>query len=128
MNMKGRFISVCISVVVTLLLSAGTASPAKIKDLAYFLGTRSNALIGYGLVVGLNGSGDNTNTIFTVNSLANMLENMGIHVDPALTKTKNVAAVMVTAKLPPFPVLARVSTSKPLRLATPRASKEARFS
>jgi flagellar P-ring protein precursor FlgI len=102
MNTKGRFFSACIFTIFTLLLSAGTASPAKIKDVAYFLGTRSNALIGYSLVVGLNGTGDTATTLFTVNTLANMLDNMGIHIDPAQTKTKNVAAVMVTAKLPPF--------------------------
>ncbi|MFP5211830.1 MAG: flagellar basal body P-ring protein FlgI [Acidobacteriota bacterium] len=78
------------------------AQATRIKDIAYFLGTRPNNLIGYGLVVGLNGTGDNTNTQFTINTLANLLDNMGIHVDPRLTKVKNVAAVMVTSKLPPF--------------------------
>ncbi|MHC1725553.1 MAG: flagellar basal body P-ring protein FlgI [Syntrophobacteraceae bacterium] len=102
MMKKGCLISACLSLVLTFLLSAGTANPARVKDIAYFLGSRSNALIGYGLVVGLNNTGDNTNTLFTVNTLANLLDNMGIHVDPAQTKTKNVAAVMVTAKLPPF--------------------------
>jgi len=102
MKKKGRFISAGIVLTATILLLSGTASPAKLKDLAYFLGSRPNSLIGYGLVVGLNGSGDNTNTQFTVNTLANLLDNMGIHVDPAQTKIKNVAAVMVTAKLPSF--------------------------
>jgi flagellar P-ring protein precursor FlgI len=59
-------------------------------------------LVGYGLVVGLNGTGDKEKTQFTVSTLANLLDNMGIHVDPAQIKIKNVAAVMVTAKLPPF--------------------------
>jgi flagellar P-ring protein precursor FlgI len=84
------------------MILTGTANPARIKDLAYFMGSRPNALIGYGLVVGLNGTGDSTNTLFTVNTLANILENMGINVDPTQIKIKNVAAVMVTAKLPPF--------------------------
>lgn len=75
---------------------------ARIKDIAYFMGTRPNMLIGYGLVVGLNGTGDNTKTEFTTSTLANLLDNMGIHVDPSQTKIKNVAAVMVTANLPPF--------------------------
>lgn len=85
-----------------MLVSAAGAPAARIKDIAYFLGSRPNMLIGYGLVVGLNGSGDNTNTQFTVNSLANLLDNLGIHVDPTQVKMKNVAAVMVTASLPPF--------------------------
>ena len=75
---------------------------ARIKDIAYVLGTRPNQLLGYGLVVGLNGTGDNSNTLFTINSLANMLQNMGIYVDSTQAKVKNVAAVMVTAQLPPF--------------------------
>jgi flagellar P-ring protein precursor FlgI len=86
----------------TFLLLAGTANSARIKDLAYFLGARSNALIGYGLVVGLKNTGDSTNTLFTINSLANLLENMGINFDPTQSKTMNVAAVMVTANLPAF--------------------------
>ncbi|MCE5334544.1 MAG: flagellar basal body P-ring protein FlgI [Desulfobacteraceae bacterium] len=102
MNAKGRLYTACIGLALTLVLASAPADCARIKDIAYFLGSRSNALIGYGLVVGLNGSGDNTNTLFTVNTLANLLDNMGIHVDPTQTKTKNVAAVMVTAKLPAF--------------------------
>ncbi len=78
------------------------ADAARVKDIAGFIGARTNPLIGYGLVVGLNGTGDNTNTQFTVNTLANMLDNMGVHVEPSQVKVKNVAAVMVTAKLPPF--------------------------
>ena len=91
----------------SILFSGSEALATRIKDIAYFLGTRPNQLIGYGLVVGLNGTGDNTNTLFTVNTLANLLDNMGIHVDPNQTKIKNVAAVMVTAK---FPAFARVGT------------------
>lgn len=75
---------------------------ARIKDIAYFMGTASNPLMGYGLVVGLDGTGDKDKTQFTVNTLANLLDNMGIHVNPNDVKVKNVAAVMVTAKLPPF--------------------------
>jgi flagellar P-ring protein precursor FlgI len=99
MKKKG-FVYTC--VILTFLFSAGTANSARIKDLAYFLGARPNALIGYGLVVGLKNTGDSTNTLFTVNSLANLLENMGITFDPNQSKTLNVAAVMVTAKLPAF--------------------------
>ncbi len=78
------------------------AFPARIKDIAHFEGARPNVLIGYGLVVGLNGTGDKEKTQFTISTLANLLDNMGIHVAPEQVKVKNVAAVMVTAKLPPF--------------------------
>ncbi|MHC1745226.1 MAG: flagellar basal body P-ring protein FlgI [Syntrophobacteraceae bacterium] len=84
-----------------------SAHAVRIKDIASFRGTATNPLIGYGLVVGLNGTGDKDKTQFTVSTLANLLDNQGIHVDPAQVKVKNVAAVMVTAKLPPF---ARVGT------------------
>lgn len=75
---------------------------ARIKDIASIEGVRNNSLIGYGLVVGLNGTGDKTGTLFTVQSLSSMLKRMGITVDPNSVKVKNVAAVMVTAVLPPF--------------------------
>lgn len=74
----------------------------RIKELAYFEGVRPNELVGYGLVVGLNGTGDKRGSWFTVQSLANMLSRMGVAVNPKDLKVKNVAAVMVTAKLPPF--------------------------
>ena len=79
---------------------------ARIKDIAYFMGTASNPLVGYGLVVGLNGTGDKERTRFTVSTLANLLDNVGIHIDPNLIKVKNVAAVMVTANFPPCRSLA----------------------
>ena len=63
---------------------------------------RGNQLLGYGLVVGLNGTGDGRMTDFTPKSISNMLEKMGIRVDPNAVRVKNVAAVMVTAELPPF--------------------------
>ncbi len=74
----------------------------RIKDIAFIDGVRPNQLIGYGLVVGLNGTGDKSSTIFTNQSLSNMLEKMGIKVNPSATKVNNVAAVIVTATLPPF--------------------------
>ncbi len=85
-----------------LLLMIGMAEAARIKEMAYINGARSNQLIGYGLVTGLSGTGDKSNTIFTNQSLANMLETMGIRVDPRATKVNNIAAVMVTANLQPF--------------------------
>ncbi|MFN7065472.1 MAG: flagellar basal body P-ring protein FlgI [Aquificaceae bacterium] len=74
----------------------------RIGDIATFEGNRSNYLVGYGLVVGLKGTGDGKSTLFTIRSIANMLNRMGIVVDPRRMTTKNVAAVMVTAKLPPY--------------------------
>ncbi len=74
----------------------------RIGDVATIEGNRSNYLVGYGLVVGLRGTGDGKSTLFTVKSIANMLNRMGIVVDPRRMTTKNVAAVMVTAKLPPY--------------------------
>jgi len=74
----------------------------KIKDVARIEGARSNQLLGYGLVVGLDGTGDTQQTVFTVQSVANMLQRLGITVPADRLKVKNVAAVMVTADLPPF--------------------------
>ncbi|HVI30324.1 flagellar basal body P-ring protein FlgI [Hansschlegelia sp.] len=76
---------------------------SRIKDLADIEGVRENQLVGYGLVVGLNGSGDTLNAApFTKQSLQSMLERLGVNTRGATLRTKNVAAVMVTANLPPF--------------------------
>jgi flagellar P-ring protein precursor FlgI len=85
-----------------LLALAGELQAARIKDIASFRGVRSNQLVGYGLVVGLNGTGDSQNAIFTLQSMAAMLEKMGVTVNPDDISVKNVAAVMITADLPPF--------------------------
>ncbi|HEY4135708.1 MAG TPA: flagellar basal body P-ring protein FlgI [Alphaproteobacteria bacterium] len=90
-----------------LLAAAGAAAPAqansRIKDIADFEGVRDNQLVGYGLVVGLNGTGDTlNNSPFTKQSLIGMLERLGVNVRNDTLKTANVAAVMVTATLPPF--------------------------
>lgn len=92
-------------VFISLFAAIGTASAdmvVKIKDIAKIEGVRSNQLVGYGLVVGLDGSGDSQQTLFTVKSVANMLKRLGITVSDSSLKVKNVAAVMVTAELPPF--------------------------
>lgn len=78
------------------------ASGARIKDIASFKGVRTNQLVGYGLVVGLNGTGDGSGTKFTAQSLVNMMERLGIHTLSDQVKVANVAGVMVTADLPPF--------------------------
>lgn len=86
---------------VTLVVSS-TAVAARLKDIADIEGVRGNQLFGYGVVVGLNGTGDGNSVQFTTKGIANMLEKMGIRIDPRDVKVKNVAAVMVTATLPPF--------------------------
>ncbi|MCP3953482.1 MAG: flagellar basal body P-ring protein FlgI [Desulfobacterales bacterium] len=82
-------------------LFAGSASAARIKDIANIIGVRSNQLVGYGLVIGLNGTGDKDDKI-TVRSISEMLEKMGLTVKPDDIKADNVASVIVTAKLPAF--------------------------
>ena len=96
----------------TLVLPALSAAPghaepilARVKDVARVIGVRENELYGYGLVLGLNGTGDRRqNAFFTAQSIQNLLIRQGINLPTAgrTLETKNVAAVMVTAKLPPF--------------------------
>lgn len=74
----------------------------RIKDIADIKGVRNNQLVGYGLVVGLDGTGDGKKSLFTVQSMASMLEKMGITIKAEDVAVANVAAVMVTAELPPF--------------------------
>jgi flagellar P-ring protein precursor FlgI len=81
---------------------AADLAAIRIKDIATFRGVRSNQLVGYGLVVGLNGTGDSDDAVFTLQSMSSLLERMGVTVNPDDIKVKNVAAVMVTADLPPF--------------------------
>ncbi len=88
--------------VAAVLCVASSAYAARLKDIADIEGVRGNQLLGYGLVVGLNGTGDGRMTDFTPKSISNMLEKMGLRVDPMAVRVKNVAAVMVTAELPPF--------------------------
>lgn len=77
---------------------------ARIKDLTTIEGIRDNELIGYGLVVGLAGTGDKQQTIFSIQTLANMLQRMGVNIKSQLTnvQVRNIAAVFVTATIPPF--------------------------
>jgi flagellar P-ring protein precursor FlgI len=88
--------AVCIS------LLANDVQGARLKDLAHVAGFRSNQLFGYGLVVGLSGTGDRQNTEFTVQTLANLLQDYNIRVSPEDVRVKNVAAVIITAEVPPF--------------------------
>ena len=74
----------------------------RLKDIAVVQGVRGNQLVGYGLIVGLSGTGDGTGATFTPQSVASLLQKFGVTVPPGALKVKNVAAVMVTATLPPF--------------------------
>jgi flagellar P-ring protein precursor FlgI len=85
------------------LVSGPAAARSRIKDIVEFEGVRDNPLIGYGLVVGLNGTGDALrNAAFTKQSLESMLERLGVNTRDSTLNTKDVAAVMVTARLPAF--------------------------
>ena len=103
-GLAARVLRVACAALSALALSAPPASAtSRIKDLANIEGVRQNQLIGYGLVVGLNGTGDTLNNIpFTKQSLQAMLERMGVNIRGATIRTGNVAAVMVTGNLPPF--------------------------
>src|SRR5947209_15760017 len=85
------------------LLLIPSAQPAtRLKDLVSIEGVRDNQLVGYGLVVGLAGTGDRRQAMFSAQSLANMLERMGVTVPATAIRVNNTAAVIVTANLPPF--------------------------
>ncbi|MBI9076818.1 MAG: flagellar basal body P-ring protein FlgI [Desulfatibacillum sp.] len=102
MSMNKKFALLILLAALVFCLAGPTAHAARIKELASIKGVRSNQLIGYGLVVGLNGTGDKSGTEFTIQGLVNMMERMGVHVSKDSVKVKNVAAVMVTADIPPF--------------------------
>lgn len=104
LRMARRWASAVLIAGTMLAATAAAASGAsRIKDIADFEGVRDNMLVGYGLVVGLQGTGDNIDSMaFTRESLIGMLERLGINTRDGELKSKNVAAVMVTANLPPF--------------------------
>ena len=95
---------ICTYLLAVLMIFCGSLSvdAARVKDIAKVQGVRDNQLFGYGLLVGLNGTGDSTKSDHTIKSLVNMMKTFGISVDMKNVKPKNVAAVMVTAKLPAF--------------------------
>ena len=90
------------ALVATLFGALPAPASTRLKELVSLEGMRDNQLVGYGLVVGLNGTGDRKQTIFSAQSLANMLQRMGVTINPTQITVKNTAAVMVTATLPPF--------------------------
>lgn len=92
-----------LSVLLVLLPTLALSSQIRLKDLVEFDGVRGNDLVGYGLVVGLNGTGDGLrNAPFTEDIMSNILERLGVNVTGEQFRPKNVAAVFVTASLPPF--------------------------
>lgn len=92
---------VCLAICVT--IGVDLAGATRIKDITSVQGIRDNQLVGYGLVIGLAGTGDSfKNSPFTEQSMRSMLRRMGVGVEPGIMKSKNVAAVVVTATLPPF--------------------------
>jgi flagellar P-ring protein FlgI len=96
-------ISRLLTALVVLLLALPAAAQVRLKDLVEFDGVRGNDLIGYGLVVGLNGTGDGIrNSPFTEDIMANILERLGVNITGEQFRPRNVAAVLVTATLPPF--------------------------
>ncbi len=97
------------SILLTVVLLAGetlatpvVAAPVRVKELVDVQGVRDNALFGYGLVVGLAGTGDSQMVTFTAQSIAGMLGRLGIRIDPSSVWVRNTAAVMVTARLPSY--------------------------
>ena len=96
-------LTLAVLLLASLAAAPGAVAQTRVKDLVTFDGVRRNQLIGYGLVVGLNGTGDRLiNTPFTEQSLKGMLERLGINTRDEVLRTRNAAAVMVTASLPPF--------------------------
>jgi len=91
-----------VSVFFLLLLTVTSINAEKIREIANVIGVRENQVIGYGLVVGLNGTGDGSSSEFTIRSISNLLQTVGVKIDPDDIKSKNVAAVIVTTSLPAF--------------------------
>ena len=103
--LKGRSAAAAVAILAVLATTTPANATSRIKDIADFEGIRDNQLVGYGLVVGLSGTGDSlSNAPFTRQSLISMLERMGVNTrnESGSLNTDNVAAVMVTANLPPF--------------------------
>jgi flagellar P-ring protein FlgI len=94
-----------LALLIPLLANGAEATPAgqtRLRDVVSLEGVRDNQLFGYGLVVGLNGTGDKRQTVFAAQSLSNLLQRMGVSVPPTAFQAQNTAAVMITATLPAF--------------------------
>ncbi len=96
-----RFVAALVTGLGLLLAAPAQADDVRLKDLGRFLGWRENALVGYGVVTGLAGSGDSPHSAATQQALSNVLSRMGTNIDASLFQSRNVAVVMVTATLPP---------------------------
>jgi flagellar P-ring protein FlgI len=100
------FRAMAIGVALSMLTPVAVADEANrqvmVRDITSVAGVRENMLVGYGLVVGLRGTGDRQQTIFTVQTLANAMQKMGVLISPSTVVVKNVAAVFITASLPAF--------------------------
>ncbi len=102
MRRSGRWLVAVAALALLTLPGAAQVPQVRIKDIARVSGVRANQLFGYGLVVGLAGTGDSSGAFFTVQSVANMLARLGVTVPAARLRVRNVAAVMATAELGPF--------------------------
>ena len=100
--LKSQSFVVVAALMCALVTAHAEAHKVLIRDVASLEGVRENSLIGYGLVVGLKGTGDRQQTYFTVQTLASILARMGVQIPTASVRVNNVAAVFVTASLPPF--------------------------
>ncbi|HEY1271079.1 MAG TPA: flagellar basal body P-ring protein FlgI [Terriglobales bacterium] len=100
--MKTLVVLLCFTLLAGRCVGAADENQVLIRDVVTVEGVRENPLIGYGIVVGLKGTGDSRQTIFTVQTLANVLQRMGVQIPPASARVNNVAAVFVTANLPVF--------------------------
>lgn len=98
--LKQRITIALLTALILVALTSGEGLAARIKDVASFSGVRTNQLVGYGLVVGLGGTGDKRGSDFTIQSIWNMLDKMGVRVDKKTLRPANVAAVMVTCQMP----------------------------
>jgi flagellar P-ring protein FlgI len=93
---------ICLLTLLLISWSDFVSASSRIKDVAHFTGVRNNSLSGYGLVIGLKGTGDKQQTLFTQQTLKNMLDRFGLNLDQQVIRVQNVAAVVVTADLPAF--------------------------
>jgi flagellar P-ring protein precursor FlgI len=100
--MRKLYFALLVSFLTVIGIRAAFGTPVRIKELVEVQGVRENVLYGYGLVVGLAGTGDTEQVFFTSQSISGMLGRLGIRIDPTLVRVRNVAAVMVTSKLPSF--------------------------
>ena len=125
MRAHAHAVLVALSLLVSVRAVAVTPVQIKIRDLISVEGVRENPLIGYGMIVGLNGTGDKQQTVFAVQTLAGILQRMGVQISPAAVRVKNVAAVFVTANLAPFARPGAHSTLPSHPSETPRVSKAA---